>query len=89
MICDFCKKKLATIHLQEIVIGKQKALHICSDCAKKQGFQEMAIQGVNIAEILFKLTSTIVGASHPPTDEVADNECVPSVACPVCSWDTK
>ena len=35
MLCDVCAKKLATVHLTEIIEGKIVEVHLCEGCANK------------------------------------------------------
>jgi protein arginine kinase activator len=37
MLCQSCKKNLATVHLTEIVQKTKKETHLCEECARKQG----------------------------------------------------
>jgi protein arginine kinase activator len=39
MLCDFCHKNIATIHLTELVGGKITEIHICSNCARSKASQ--------------------------------------------------
>ncbi|MCM8824059.1 MAG: UvrB/UvrC motif-containing protein [Candidatus Omnitrophica bacterium] len=54
MLCDICHKKIATVHLTEIVEGKVMELHICQDCAKNKA--EELKQQLNISDFLGGLT---------------------------------
>lgn len=38
MICQSCGKKTATTHIKTIVNGKLTEYHLCSDCAKENGY---------------------------------------------------
>lgn len=91
MDCEFCKKNPATIHIQEIVKGQKKSLHICAECAQKKGLSEMALQGINLAEILYKISSN-AGEELTNLDAVAserEEENFSPVACSVCGWDSR
>ena len=37
MLCDKCKKNVATYHSKTIINGVETNEHLCSDCAKKAG----------------------------------------------------
>jgi protein arginine kinase activator len=37
MICQFCKKNVATVHLTEFTDGKKQEVHLCEECARKKG----------------------------------------------------
>ena len=38
MLCDHCKKNVATAHVTQTVNEKTTQMHLCGDCAAKQGF---------------------------------------------------
>jgi len=56
MLCDFCKKNEATVHLTQIVDGSkiQKA-DLCESCAKEKGVQDPT--GFSLADLLVGLGS--------------------------------
>ena len=37
MLCDQCKKREAAVHITKIENGRRTELHLCADCARKQG----------------------------------------------------
>ncbi len=37
MICQFCKKNVATVHLTEFTDGEKQEVHLCEECARKKG----------------------------------------------------
>jgi len=37
MICQFCKKNVATVHLTEFTNGEKQEVHLCEECARKKG----------------------------------------------------
>ncbi len=37
MLCERCKKQVATIHLTEIVKNTKTERHLCEDCAREEG----------------------------------------------------
>lgn len=37
IICQFCKKNVATVHLTELVDGEKQEVHLCEECAGKKG----------------------------------------------------
>lgn len=41
MICQFCKKREATIHVTNVESSKVRAIHICAQCAEERGFDEL------------------------------------------------
>ncbi len=95
MLCEICHKNQATIHIQEIVKGEKKSLHICGVCAEKKGLNEMALQGINIAEILYKISANMDNpdfgedSSVPLLGEDGSNEAQVFVQCSKCGWDVK
>lgn len=44
MLCEKCKKNIATTHIRSIVNGKKTEMHLCAECAAKEG-----ISGINDA----------------------------------------
>ena len=65
MLCEICNKNEATIHIQEIVGGKKKSLHLCSACAAaKQHGAGMDIGPFDLAGLLYKLSGA-EGAEAP------------------------
>ena len=81
MLCDICKKNEATIHIQEIIGGQKKSLHLCSDCAaareEKNGLDFGAF---NLAGLLYKLAGEKSAPEQPQT---------PLLVCENCRWDEK
>ena len=37
MLCEACQKNPATVHLTDVTNNSKQELHLCEDCAKKQG----------------------------------------------------
>lgn len=86
MICQICNKNPAVIHIQEIVNGEKKSLHICADCAAKKSEGNPVLQGFNITDILMNL-----GQQNNPTQSESDDpqeQPVSIAKCPFCGWDS-
>lgn len=94
MLCEICNKNQASIHIQEIVKGQKHSLHICSSCAEKKGLSEMALQGINIAEILYKISTNVSSGQDIPDLDFADaspdekEEVFSGASCEACGWNT-
>jgi protein arginine kinase activator len=73
MLCDICKKVVATVHLTQIVDGKMLKVDLCESCAKEKGVQEAA--GFSLADLLVGL-----GAAEEIKVES------PGAQCPVCGF---
>ena len=60
MLCDICKKREATIHIQEIVNNSKKAMHLCSECAVKKSQNDPSFDfgGFNLAEMLYNISES-------------------------------
>ena len=41
MLCQFCKKRDATIHVTNVDNNKVRAIHICAQCAEERGLDEL------------------------------------------------
>ncbi|MCK4909234.1 MAG: UvrB/UvrC motif-containing protein [Planctomycetes bacterium] len=71
MLCQNCQKKNATVHLTEISNQNvQKEIHLCDDCAHKQGLPYKA--QFSIAEILSGLIEPLMGKA---IGEMANLKC--------------
>lgn len=64
MLCQICKAKPATIHIQEIVNGETNTLHICPDCAKKRNLSEGNPANSHFHEMLERLTQAIANSAE-------------------------
>ena len=85
MLCEICQKNEATIHIQEIVGGQKKSLHLCSSCAAaKQQSEGMEFGPFDLAGLLYKLSGNPAGKSSEP--EAADSSSA-QLVCPQCRWD--
>ena len=96
MLCDICKINQATIHIQELHVNGKTNLHMCESCAAKKGLTTKSLQGINIAEILYKLSAS-PGELLPATDNKtvpqpeisAVNQIVTNLTCSKCKWDIR
>ena len=82
MLCEICNKNEATIHIQEIVGGKKKSMHLCSSCAAKHGKGALDLGPFNLAGLLYKLSGSSTGEDDPFS---GDNK-ASQLVCPECSW---
>ena len=91
MLCEICNKNEATIHIQEIVGGQKKSMHLCSSCAAaKQQAGGLDFGPFNLAGLLYKLSGNDIGKADMPGDSGAENiSGEPKLVCPVCAWDEK
>lgn len=84
MLCDICHKNEASIHIQEIVNGQKKSMHLCSSCAAaKQESEGLDLGPFNLAGLLYKLS----GSGPDIQDESAHGNETELLTCPVCQWD--
>ncbi len=88
MLCEICHKNPATIHIQEIVQGNKKSLHICSECAADKVEKDPILQGFNLADMLYNLSDELEMPFHNEKDDGKEGECQPSLICSECGWDT-
>ena len=86
MICEICHLNQATIHIQEIINGEKKVLHICAGCAAKKSAEDPMLQGFNVAEMLYNLSGQLglpgLQAENTPAVPGTDSE----LTCPECGW---
>jgi len=72
ILCQ-CGKKLATIHVTEIVNGEKKELHLCEDCAKKKKiFFPAASSVLDLSDVL---SGIIDAAGNKEVDELNKTPC--------------
>ncbi len=82
MLCEICNKNEATIHIQEIVGGKKKSMHLCSSCAAaKHGADGLDLGPFNLAGLLYKLSGSQADDSGAENDDD-----FAKLVCPECSW---
>ncbi len=53
MLCDLCKKNVATVHLTQMVEGKTKKVDLCESCSKEKGVDDPT--GFSLADLLLGL----------------------------------
>ena len=53
MLCDLCKKNVATVHLTEMDEGKIKKIDVCESCSKEKGVNDST--GYSLAGLLLGL----------------------------------
>ena len=93
MICDICNINEATIHVQELKNGEKKTLNICPHCASEHSLAEKEINGFNLAEILYNISSQMmknsgeVGSEPSILNPDFSSEHVTNLKCK-CGWDT-
>jgi protein arginine kinase activator len=75
MQCEKCSKHRATVHLTEITDGKRSELHLCEQCAQKEGV--VVKTQPQLSELLNALLSSQKEGSPTPT--AADR-----LTCPNC-----
>ena len=87
MLCDICKKNPATIHIQEIVNGQKRSLHICASCAASKISGDSTPDEFNLADMLYNISDEF--SSHFEYENKMNNEAEPkpAVTCPKCGWD--
>ena len=94
MLCEICKQNQATIHIQEVIKGEKKSLNICGKCAAEKGLDTTGIQGINISEILYKLSAQKNNDTPNNKEQILpDNQKIedetPTITCPDCNWNIK
>lgn len=90
MLCQNCNIHQATIHIQEIVNGEKKSVHLCVECAEKQSIDIPGFKELNLSEMLFNLTHDTFANDDADihihnSEESTDKPHV--LTCPYCGWD--
>ena len=75
MLCDICKKNVATVHLTQMVEGKTKKVDLCEACSKEKGVDDPT--GFSLADLLLGL-----GAAQEIEQASAGGE----IRCPHCGF---
>jgi len=75
MLCDICKKTVATVHLTQLIDGKTKKVDMCEACSKEKGVDDPA--GFSLADLLLGL-----GAAQEMDQAAAGGE----IKCPHCGF---
>lgn len=86
MLCSICHKNPATIHIQEIAGSKKKTLHLCQECAEKKMQEDSSFQALNLAEVLYNISSQFNGEQKEEKNIGNDDEHT-GLFCPSCGWD--
>lgn len=79
MKCDICGEHDALIHIQQIMNGETRELHLCAKCAGNRGLLEEGPGGEHAG--LTKLLGNIVGSLFSETEGEAEER---SVCCGFC-----
>lgn len=75
MLCDICKKNVATVHLTQMVEGKTKKVDLCEACSKEKGVDDPT--GFSLADLLLGL-----GAAQ----EIEQSSGGSEIRCPRCGF---
>lgn len=75
MLCDICKKNVATVHLTQMVEGKTKKVDLCEACSKEKGVDDPT--GFSLADLLLGL-----GAAQ----EIEQASGGAEIKCPHCGF---
>lgn len=75
MLCDICKKNVATVHLTQMVEGKTKKVDLCEACSKEKGVDDPT--GFSLADLLLGL-----GAAQEIEQAGGGGE----IKCPHCGF---
>ncbi|HEV8544069.1 MAG TPA: UvrB/UvrC motif-containing protein [Verrucomicrobiae bacterium] len=75
MLCDICKKNVATVHLTQMVEGKTKKVDLCEACSKEKGVDDPT--GFSLADLLLGL-----GAAQEIEQSAGGSE----IKCPHCGF---
>ena len=76
IICQKCKKNVATVHVTEIVKKAKHEIHLCEQCARDQNITGVPVQGVlNVTELLSNLLGQPGGAESASLGDKTCPEC--------------
>ena len=93
MLCEICKKNPATIHIQELIAGSKKSLHICVKCAEKKANIPLHFDGdFDFTEMLYNLTEQLglmeMFGDADDNELIDDDQVDPEdeITCMNCGW---
>ncbi len=89
MLCELCKKNEAIIHIQEIVNSEKKTLNICAECAAQKNQSGLIINGLNLADLFYNLSSKIQPDADTSSGKQDEGEIKQqaNIQCLKCGWD--
>ena len=61
MLCQFCKKREATIHFTNVVGNKVQKIHLCRYCAEEKGFDYLKKSNIEKGDLLAGLMNLSKG----------------------------
>ncbi len=71
MKCNICKKREATIHIQEVINNNVKTLHLCEECAKTHGLNtELMDIGFNVVDFFNNYSNTDTGIANKVENKI-------------------
>lgn len=82
MKCEKCNCNEATIHIQEIRDGKQRAWNLCLSCATELNLPTPDGSEIQLSDIVGKLAGQAGPETQQANPQEEDN--VPDIACPFC-----
>lgn len=89
MLCSVCNKNHATIHIQEVVNGVKKTIHICQVCAAAKGLNVPGFEGMNLTEFLYNISSDDPKESQSIVIDENEIKTADVLACSKCGWDSE
>ena len=75
MLCQFCKKREATIHVTNVESNAIRAIHICATCAEERGIDELKKSNFAMTDFVAGLFDSAFAASEKEAG---------SESCPNC-----
>ncbi len=91
MLCDFCKKNIATIHLIRVQNDEVEKLNICSECAKNFSFLSEDDFLRDLSDILYRIFKYNPGKGPGSGARIKMKklDAGGNRACPFCGTDLK
>ncbi len=80
MNCDICHRQSATIHIQEIINGARKSVHLCGDCAARKNLSTQVLRDFTVSEFL----STFSELAEKLPGAKAEETVYPDISCGSC-----
>lgn len=75
MICQFCKKREASIHFTNVVGNKVDKIHICHQCAEEKGFDYLKKSNFAMGDLISGLFESSATEAETGTTKTSCPNC--------------
>ena len=75
MLCEKCKKRMASVHITQFINGKKNEQHLCEECAREEkvNFEFPKIPFYNLNELLGVFLNQPLSTNEPTNEIICPN----------------